>query len=266
MDDLRLSSTSRLAEALRDYLRAPDPMVPSDYASRIGDGDYRDIGAEFLSWVVEAGGLKPGDKILDLGCGLGRLAQPLHHFLDQDGRYVGVDVDRGSVEWCQRNLGLSDQKFRFVHLDVHHPLYNPAGRIPGTHARLPFPAAHFGFVTMISVFTHLSAGMTRQYLREVHRVLKPGGRLFATFFLVSEERDSTALASARLSFDLSADGPIYVERGDELLAAVATSERWLDRVALTEIGYRAVATRPGHWHLAAPRPDTPYQDIKVFEK
>lgn len=260
------TSTTRLAEALRDYLEAPDPMVPSDYARQIGDGDYRDIGAEFLSLVVEAGGLRASDRVLDLGCGLGRFAQPLKHFLDPSGSYLGLDVNRASIQWCQQNLGQEDPRFRFVHLDVHHPLYNPEGRIPATGGHLPVVVEGFDFVTLISVFTHLSADMTQKYLSEVHRVLKPGGRLFATFFLVSSSKDEGGDSGARINFDLSHDGPTYVERGDEMLAAVATSESWLDRVALVDLGFRSVATRRGHWRSAIPDPDAPYQDIKVFEK
>jgi hypothetical protein len=43
----------------------------------VGDGDFRTIGAEFLGHLVRIAGLKPDDRVLDIGSGIGRLAGPL---------------------------------------------------------------------------------------------------------------------------------------------------------------------------------------------
>ncbi len=56
------------------------PMPPAE-KHFIGDGDFRAIGAEFLRHFVKLGELKPTDKVLEIGCGIGRMALPLTHYL-----------------------------------------------------------------------------------------------------------------------------------------------------------------------------------------
>ena len=46
-----------------------------------GDGDYRAIGAEFLGHFVRLADLRPHERVLDIGCGIGRMAVPLTQFL-----------------------------------------------------------------------------------------------------------------------------------------------------------------------------------------
>src|SRR3954470_20703716 len=56
----------------------------------VGDGDFRAIGAEFLGLFARLGGLRPGDAVIDIGCGIGRMALPLTQYLDPaSARYDG---------------------------------------------------------------------------------------------------------------------------------------------------------------------------------
>src|SRR5215212_241626 len=54
------------------FLPEPDPA-----SVFVGDGNYRAIGTEYLGHYVRIGGLKPTDRVLDIGCGIGRMAVPL---------------------------------------------------------------------------------------------------------------------------------------------------------------------------------------------
>lgn len=40
-------------------------------------------------------------------------------------RYIGVDLHRGMVQWCQDNLAPLADGFAFIHHDVHSPCLNP---------------------------------------------------------------------------------------------------------------------------------------------
>jgi protein-L-isoaspartate O-methyltransferase len=70
-EESRLSVIMDTVERNR-FLPAPAPE-----SVFVGDGDYRAIGAEYLGHFVRLGGLKPSDRVLDIGCGIGRMAVPL---------------------------------------------------------------------------------------------------------------------------------------------------------------------------------------------
>ena len=69
----------------------------------VGDGDFRAIGAEFLRHFVKLGDLRPTDKVLEIGCGIGRMAVPLTQYLST-GTYDGMDVVADGINWCSQNI------------------------------------------------------------------------------------------------------------------------------------------------------------------
>ena len=50
--------------------------------SFVGCGDFEQIGREYLGHFKELGGLRPDSRVLDIGCGIGRMAIPLMDYLD----------------------------------------------------------------------------------------------------------------------------------------------------------------------------------------
>src|SRR5262245_30990788 len=76
---------------IRDtVLRRRNPLVPTRGASAfVGDGDFAGMGRRFLELFVSLGGLKPEHRVLDIGCGIGRMALPLTDFLGSVGEYWG---------------------------------------------------------------------------------------------------------------------------------------------------------------------------------
>ena len=68
----------------------------------------------------------PTTRILDVGCGQGRLAIGLLRVLGELD-YIGVDVHRPSIAWCQAYIERYHPSFRFHHIDVYNARYNPTG-------------------------------------------------------------------------------------------------------------------------------------------
>ena len=237
--------------------------VPPPELHYVGDGDYRAIGAEFLERLVNDADLAPGDRILDIGCGVGRLAMPLTQFLDT-GTYDGVDPVAAGIEWCARTISPVYPNMRFQHLDLNHPLYNPSGALETARTRLPFDDHSFDLICMISVLTHLEPPEALHYASEVARLLAPGGRCFATAFLVNPpSRKSLAAGDGPLPFNPNEPGPIYFAYKDAPLAAVAFDEDVLLELFLRHGLRRRNPARYGSW---SGRSSETFQDIGVFEK
>jgi SAM-dependent methyltransferase len=121
-------------------------------------------------------------SVFDFGCGCGRTARRLLVQRPRPGRYVGIDIHRGMVEWCQTNLSPLDPAFQFF----HHDVWNLGLAPNNTHQfTAPFPVDSGGFslVNAHSIFTHLYKEQTEFYLEETARILTGDGIARTTWFL-----------------------------------------------------------------------------------
>jgi SAM-dependent methyltransferase len=149
------------------------PYPPLNLANRVlsldGWGDplraYEALGAETKAALLEVlpdGWDFTGKRVLDFGCGAGRT---LRHFLAEaeTAELWGADIDAASIEWLQQALC---PPLHVLRCDAAPPL--------------PFEDGSFDLAWAISVFTHLT-DESIPWLLELHRLLKPGGLLIATY-------------------------------------------------------------------------------------
>ena len=132
--------------------------------------------------LVTSLGLTSSSRVLDVGCGVGRLAIGILSEVGDVREYRGVDVDERAIQWCRQYVERDHPRFRFVYLDVGNPRYNPSGQALMPGFRFPFPDRAFEIIYLYSVFSHMLEGDARLYLAEFHRLLIPSGRLFFTAF------------------------------------------------------------------------------------
>jgi len=176
--------------------RQIDPVPPEVMISAIG-GHYQRVGEEFFQIFTRVGGLKKTEKVLDIGCGCGRMAIPLTKYLSNEGRYEGFDVVADQINWCIDNITPRKPNFRFRMADVYNKQYNPNGKYKASEHKFPYADQSFDFVFATSVFTHMLPDDMENYLSETARVLKRHGRCFLTLYLLNEE--SQRLIEATLS-------------------------------------------------------------------
>ncbi len=160
----------RNSKANRAFKNAhPEVKLPPDYliyeSFQINYTKYFTDSKKTASWLkdhfqkhIELKDL----KILDWGCGPGRVIRHMPEAIGNGCEFYGTDYNEKSIQWCTQNL-------------------------PGIHfntntlaAKLPYPDNYFGVIYGISIFTHLSEQLHYDWYHELHRILKPNGILFLT--------------------------------------------------------------------------------------
>lgn len=243
-----------------------DPLTPPRRLMNVGTNqftrsDFNSIGRELFRYLVDIGELKPDDKVLDVGCGVGRMAIPMTRYLTAGGSYDGFDIVGPSIEQCKRAFSPGFENFHFHHADLYNDTYNPGGRFLSHEYRFPFPDQTFSFVFLTSVFTHMLSPGVQNYLSEIRRVLAPGGRCFITYFLLNEDAEGLMEADkSAIQFRFPVDSG-KAANPDKLEDVVAFDESFV-REAYKKAGLCiAEPFRYGSW--SGRQTDVGYQDIVV---
>ena len=169
-----------------DIFTKREGMIPPRSMNFVGSGNFIEIGEGFKKHFIELGNLRPSDRVLDVGCGIGRMAVPLTSYLTKAGEYWGFDIVKSGIEWCQNRISPTYSNFHFLHSDIYNKEYNPHGKIQAQDFKFPFEDDFFDFVFLTSVFTHMLPSDVENYISEISRVLKTGGTCLITFFLLNE--------------------------------------------------------------------------------
>ncbi len=162
-------------------------LIPPEELMFIGKGDFRLIGHEFVQLFTGLAGLRHDEAVLDVGCGVGRMAIALTKYLDERGTYEGFDIVKEGIEWCRENITPRYPNFNFQFADIFNQAYNPNGKCKASEYNFPYENEMFDFVFLSSVFTHMLYDDMDHYMSEISRVLKKNGRCFITFFLLNHD-------------------------------------------------------------------------------
>jgi len=160
-----------------------------------------------LSVDLERLGVRPGDWLLDAGCGGGR-----HCFgaLARGARVVGIDLDREGLALTRAGLAGSPG----------------SGALQADVFRLPFPDSRFDRIVCSEVMEHVHDYPSA--IRELVRVLRPGGTLAVTIPTATSEW--LYLLFSRLYFE-SPGGHIRIFRPRTLARALAAAGLRVDGVS-----------------------------------
>jgi len=147
-----------MAEAHRHFV----PAAGADWLLRFYDPFTRLLGMESsLRQLIEQAALAPGLRVLDLGCGTGAgtlLAKRMQPGVE----IVGLDPDAKALARARSKAERAGLAIEFVQ---------------GFGDALPFADARFDRVISSFMFHHLESDQKPAVLREIRRVLRPGGNL-----------------------------------------------------------------------------------------
>lgn len=151
-----------------DSVRRSYDAVAENYLAGFRDElAHKPLDRALLTALAEQ--TEPGTPIVDLGCGPGHVAA----WLARGGATaVGVDLSDGMVAAAGREF--PDVEFR-----------------QGDLLDLPAKDQEFGAVIAFYSITHLRPGELRTAFAEMHRVLRPGGRVLVSFHIGTEVRHLT---------------------------------------------------------------------------
>ena len=222
-----------------DYVRHEGAILPLINNRRCGtayvdDAVYLRTADEEAARLFDECGLSPGGRVLDIGCGQGRLAIGLRR-RPEPVSYVGVDVSPEVVRWCRKHLagaGPAGGTFRFTTSSTKNERYN---RGPAAVAAPDLPAddAPYDVAYLYSVFSHMTDEDFLAHLRAIRTILAPDGRLFFTTWV---ERDVPP-------FEVNPPGYIF-ERFDGPLHVVRYERSHLEGLVKTA-GFRVESLRQG---------------------
>jgi len=115
------------------------------------------------SMTVDLSQLKPGEKILDVGCGTGGVTIPAKQRVGNNGDAAGIDPAPEMIAVAKKKAARKGLEIDF--------------RV-GVIESLPYEDGTFDVVTSSLMMHHLPHELQVRGLAEIRRVLKPGGRVF----------------------------------------------------------------------------------------
>ncbi|MEU4841510.1 class I SAM-dependent methyltransferase [Nocardia testacea] len=113
-----------------------------------------------LAELVRMSGAGPGDDVVDIGCGPGKLVRTLGARVGARGSVVGIDPSASAVAYNQRRDSRPNHRY-----------------IQASAQDLPLPDASVDVVTCTFVMHHIPEEHRAAAISEMWRVLRPGGRL-----------------------------------------------------------------------------------------
>jgi ubiquinone/menaquinone biosynthesis C-methylase UbiE len=153
---------------------SPDPARPAPVTQ--GDTRYFDwiapwydvqcslfgLGRGFREWTLALAELQPGDHVLDAGCGNGVLTRRIANCVGPTGEVWGIDPAPDMIRAAMQDAG---RRGNAAHLKL------------AAIEKLPFADDSFDVALISLVLHHMPLDLKIIGLREIHRVLKPDGRL-----------------------------------------------------------------------------------------
>jgi SAM-dependent methyltransferase len=158
-----LEGNAKRARAIMGYLGYTEEQI--DVAG--GDAfNYQGVGNPFLN-----ANIKPGDRVMDVGSGLGIDSLIAAHHAGPDGKVIGIDISQREVDHAQARADARGLDIRFQVADMEE---------------IPLPDNCLDVIISNGAFC--LAPNKEKAFAELYRVLKPGGRIAVCTTTIQSEK------------------------------------------------------------------------------
>lgn len=172
-------------------------LVPApSIREMVGPASYRlyNYGLAEHFWLIRhVCGFRGDQHLLDVGCGFGKTAIALLRLIRPPGSYIGFDIQPKMVEFANtlfKQLGVSD-RFRAECYPMENTFYRGGPRpVRAETFEFPYETNQFDCAVLHSVFTHMLSQAVANYVRNLARVVKPGGRILVSVFLLDNSPEA----------------------------------------------------------------------------
>jgi SAM-dependent methyltransferase len=168
-----------------------DEIRQSEMNDWVGGMDPETIGDACLAILARYVTINSNSRLLDFGCGVGRVLLSMLKHKPQVGHVTGLDILPQLITFCETHIASAFPQTRFELIQGRNEHYDRflAMARAGTaksHAQLQSEhAAAFTAAYAFSVFTHVEVADFRSLLALLSNLLQPGGTLLFTAFLLT---------------------------------------------------------------------------------
>jgi len=236
--------------------------IPPNHRNQSGSnqGGFLEMGFSLLQAIADEG-MAETSNVLDIGCGVGRVALPLTQYLAANASYFGIDINLSAISWCHEHITQVYPNFEFAVVNARNPQYGNQfeyGQSTMREAGLPLHRnRRFDAIIATSLFTHLLWPDVEFYLERMAYHLKEGGFAYTTWFLIDDRaRAAVEAGTAQFDFDIRPGTQTYMLRGKSYSEAIAHE---VDAVLALAARHGLLPRRPpqfGGWPQRGPGQDT----------
>ena len=128
---------------------------------------------KFRQDTIELARIKPGDNVLEIGCGTGSLTIAAKEQVGSSGEVAGIDIAPEMVAKARHKAARKGADVSFQE---------------GSIANIPFPDNRFDVVMCSFMIFHMPEEVRKKGFPEIYRVLKSGGHLFILDAALSDKQ------------------------------------------------------------------------------
>ncbi len=252
-----------------------DQLRGTEMNDWVGGSDPEIVGDACFSLVKQYIALDQNSRVLDFGCGIGRVALALAKRAPAINGLVGFDIMPQVIDFCRTHItpAVPWASFELVagSNDHYDEFIRAAGQVEAkTKDEIQQRyAASFTGAYAFSVFTHLEQSDFARQLAFVRDLMVPGGEfMFTCFLLTPYSRRAIAEQTATFAFDQSLiryenDGQVFIGDSADRLGFIAFDTALVEQMVLYA-GLVLTKTERGAW--TGSRMSASLQDIVVCRR
>ena len=263
-------SASKSLAPVRDIFQAmrTEQINGHPLSDIVGGGDPELIAQEVVTAIEQYAKLNPGDSILDIGCGCGRIATALTQYVDRTSHYIGIDIVPGLIDFARNFITPRYPSFKFLLLNESNNTYDSWRRQEAEMGIATLAqgvsAKSIDLAISVSLFTHLDYPPALEMLTSIHQVLKNDGRVFMTVFVLdASARAGVEAGQTAFGFKhKTPSGKLFAERSDDPTFAVAYDDGLLDEL-ISSAGFQLERHVRGYWSIGGT--GETFQDVLILK-